>query len=829
MAAVLQGRHEGCCSSTSGSVGQLTASFDVLGLGRSSQTVGTNLVQGNETDGSMARLRPRLSQTENKENNEITPSRLDCLKQLRDELTCAVCLDVCVRPCTTPCGHNYCRSCLRRNTELNRPCPKCRADLPPGFTLNINTSLWNTIQHLFPSEASAKPLTPPPAQPQQPTGCCQFATRRNAGQGFRNAAGAPFHPPRFVTTSGDHGQPIFTGRSSSRANANDDAAHAAGMGSFGMASLSGRSVSGPRPQRPPSGVLNPRAAPPGAAEERSGSRYVFSLAELGVHPGRDGGTSRRDRRRSRSAERWESGQYTHVEPAAADGPIPNNQPPSGSGASRLLQLLSGTSGNTISTTHQPAQPHDKSPVTIGINRIGVGRQNSPALPVAAASLNNNPFLRPPRPAALSGSASAVAQPQSGRGTVARTESTGSSHCRVGHQAPGTDGTMSYSTASQRALLGAAISTQVAPAGARAASSRPSSTAMPIFRSRKSTGGATDATSHAASATSLGSGSCTGGGGSSSRSTLASIDSSWSVQALDEGLELGVLPQNDALSLPCSADGAMVTTNGDAVQRQVKPSNISRPAAVAAPAEDFAGGASPTWSELDEQMARALEPLCISPPRLPRLRVLSRRAMASPEAGPLQPDLSVAGAARGGQSTVDADNPAALSPGGRLHGASSPMPHNMDPDLASNYDGEDPAGAETFFSSPFFDRNLLVEGLQEAAAEAEAGISEVGISPLMLANLGGDADLLRIGSDSPFPDDDLLVQSGVRQQQVVTMPVSGAPQPGDRECPIELLSDSDMEDSPGQGQDSHAAVRVHAAMLWKCGQRVVSGLRRPHRT
>ncbi|GLI63900.1 hypothetical protein VaNZ11_007022 [Volvox africanus] len=742
-----------------GTVGQLTATFDVLRLGSSGQTVGTKSAQENEADGCVAMHRPRISQMDNDENNEnieITPSRLACLKLLRDELTCAVCLDICVRPCTTPCGHNYCRSCLRRNTELNRPCPKCRASLPPGFILNINTSLWNTIQHLFPSETSAKPLTPPPAQPQQQ------ATRRTAGQGFHNAAGAPYRPP---------------------------------------------SVSGPRAQRPLYGVSNPWAAPPGVAVEPSGSRNVFSLAELGVHQARHGGAARCDRRRSRSAERWEGGQYTHVASAAADGPTPHNQPPFVSGSSRLLQLFSGTSQNTVasSTTHKPARLRDADLTTTGVNRSEVGRQDSLAWPVTAPNLNN-PFLRPPRPAVLSESASAAAQPPTGPGPVARTGSVGLSHCRVGHQAPGADATMPYFTASQRAIRRASkLGTRVAPADARAAISRPSSTALAFFHSPKPIGVA-DTTSRAASATSLGSGSCTGGGGSSSHSNLDSTGSSWSVQALDDGLELDVLPKNRVFS----------------------------PQAVAPSAGDVAGGPSPTWSELDEQMARALEPLCISPPSLPRLRVLARQPMASPEAGPLQLALQVTDVASGGHLTVDADNIAASGPGGRPRRASSAIPH-MDPDLASNYDGEDPAGVESFFSSPFFDRTLLVESLHKAAVEAEADISGTGFSTLMLAYLGDGANVLRVGGGSPFADDARLVQCEVGQQQALTvsaapMPVEGALQPGDRECPIELLSDSDTADvSPGPGQDAHAAVRVPIVMSRQYGQRVISGLRRPPHT
>lgn len=59
-------------------------------------------------------------------------------------------------------GHSFCRKCLRGALTYSSRCPKCRETLVPGFTLNVNTVLWNTVQMLFPhtSEAPASP-TPP--------------------------------------------------------------------------------------------------------------------------------------------------------------------------------------------------------------------------------------------------------------------------------------------------------------------------------------------------------------------------------------------------------------------------------------------------------------------------------------------------------------------------------------------------------------------------------------------------------------------------------------------------------------------------------------------
>ncbi|URE13046.1 hypothetical protein MUK42_05254 [Musa troglodytarum] len=58
--------------------------------------------------------------------------RFPCMDRLREELSCAICLEICFEPSTTPCGHSNARSCT------------------------INTVLWNTIQLLFPEEVEAR-------------------------------------------------------------------------------------------------------------------------------------------------------------------------------------------------------------------------------------------------------------------------------------------------------------------------------------------------------------------------------------------------------------------------------------------------------------------------------------------------------------------------------------------------------------------------------------------------------------------------------------------------------------------------------------------------
>ncbi|WOL12786.1 E3 ubiquitin-protein ligase [Canna indica] len=83
-----------------------------------------------------------------------------CVDRLREELSCAICLDICFEPSTTPCGHSFCIKCLKRAaTKCGKRCPKCRQLISNGRSCTVNTVLWNTIQLLFPEEVEARKKT----------------------------------------------------------------------------------------------------------------------------------------------------------------------------------------------------------------------------------------------------------------------------------------------------------------------------------------------------------------------------------------------------------------------------------------------------------------------------------------------------------------------------------------------------------------------------------------------------------------------------------------------------------------------------------------------
>lgn len=101
----------------------------------------------------------KLTQQTSSSSSSSSPSgsALPCIDKLREELSCAICLEICFEPSTTPCGHSFCRKCLRSAADkCGRKCPKCRQLISNGRSCTVNTVLWNTIRLLFPKEVEAR-------------------------------------------------------------------------------------------------------------------------------------------------------------------------------------------------------------------------------------------------------------------------------------------------------------------------------------------------------------------------------------------------------------------------------------------------------------------------------------------------------------------------------------------------------------------------------------------------------------------------------------------------------------------------------------------------
>uniref|UniRef100_A0A672R9X6 Uncharacterized protein n=1 Tax=Sinocyclocheilus grahami TaxID=75366 RepID=A0A672R9X6_SINGR len=66
-----------------------------------------------------------------------------CVESLSEEIQCSICLDLFTDPVSTPCGHNFCKSCLNQcwNNSQTYNCPFCKETFSKRPDLKINTAL----------------------------------------------------------------------------------------------------------------------------------------------------------------------------------------------------------------------------------------------------------------------------------------------------------------------------------------------------------------------------------------------------------------------------------------------------------------------------------------------------------------------------------------------------------------------------------------------------------------------------------------------------------------------------------------------------------------
>ncbi|XP_053470540.1 E3 ubiquitin/ISG15 ligase TRIM25-like isoform X1 [Ictalurus furcatus] len=99
----------------------------------------------------------------------------------RDQYNCSVCLDLMNDPVTIPCGHSYCRSCIKhywdRDESRRARCPQCRQDFPTTPALNKNTMLAEILEMLRNTTLQGSPPSPPAQSSAQPGEVeCDFCT-----------------------------------------------------------------------------------------------------------------------------------------------------------------------------------------------------------------------------------------------------------------------------------------------------------------------------------------------------------------------------------------------------------------------------------------------------------------------------------------------------------------------------------------------------------------------------------------------------------------------------------------------------------------------------
>ncbi|KTG03585.1 hypothetical protein cypCar_00017023 [Cyprinus carpio] len=78
---------------------------------------------------------------------------------LTEELQCSICLDVFTDPVSTPCGHNFCKSCLNKCWDNSQTCscPYCKEAFSQRPDLKINTTLRELVGHCKKKTPEKKP------------------------------------------------------------------------------------------------------------------------------------------------------------------------------------------------------------------------------------------------------------------------------------------------------------------------------------------------------------------------------------------------------------------------------------------------------------------------------------------------------------------------------------------------------------------------------------------------------------------------------------------------------------------------------------------------
>ena len=97
---------------------------------------------------------------EDKENKNLwdqvssqeVANKKELIEYVEEIFCCIICQDIVFKPVTTPCGHNFCISCLERSFSATgkKECSSCRKDLGKDYEPAVNNNLKTILNSMFP-------------------------------------------------------------------------------------------------------------------------------------------------------------------------------------------------------------------------------------------------------------------------------------------------------------------------------------------------------------------------------------------------------------------------------------------------------------------------------------------------------------------------------------------------------------------------------------------------------------------------------------------------------------------------------------------------------